>query len=118
MKVISPALAVTVLVHIGPFVNAQGLERALPPAPQNQTPKHEDVQAMLAALPDAAAVKPRRPRRVLVLGRAAGYVHSSIPLAARTIEEMGRRTGAWSTSITYDAAEINATNLARYDALF
>jgi type 1 glutamine amidotransferase len=90
----------------------------LPRLPQNQTPKPEDVQAMLAALPDQAPAKPRRPRRVLVLGTAMGYVHSSIPLAARTIEEMGRKTGAWSTTVTYDAADINGKNLARYDALF
>jgi hypothetical protein len=31
-------------------------------------------------------------------------MHSSIPLAARTIEEMGRKTGAWSTDVTYDPA--------------
>ena len=53
---------------------------------------------MVAALPEKAPAKPRQPRRVLVLGRAAGFVHSSIPLAARTIEEMGRKTGAWSTT--------------------
>ncbi len=94
------------------------LERALPRLPQNQTPKPADVQAMVAALPDKAPAKPRKPRRVLVLGRAAGYVHSSIPLAARTIEEMGRKTGAWSTTITYDAADINEKNLVQYDALF
>jgi len=96
----------------------EGIARALPRLPQNQTPKPEDVQAMLAALPDKAAVKPRRPRRVLVLGKAAGYVHSSIPLAARTIEEMGRKTGAWSTTVTYNAADVNEKNLAQYDALF
>jgi type 1 glutamine amidotransferase len=97
---------------------AEGLERALPRLPQNQTPKPADVEAMQAALPDKAPVKPRQPRRVLVLGRATGYVHSSIPLAARTIEEMGRKSGAWSTTITYDAADINEKNLAQYDALF
>jgi type 1 glutamine amidotransferase len=96
----------------------EALEDALPRLPQNQTPKPEDVQAMLAALPDKAPAKPLKPRRVLVLGRAAGYVHSSIPLAARTIEEMGKKTGAWSTTITYDAADINEKNLAQYDALF
>ena len=96
----------------------EALERALPRLPQNQTPKPADVQAMVAALPDTAPAKPRRPRRVLVLARAAGYVHSSIPLAARTIEEMGRKTGAWSTTITYDAADVNEKNLAQYDALF
>lgn len=96
----------------------EGLDRALPRVPQNQTPKPEDVLAMTAALPDKAAVAPKKPRRVLVLGRAAGFVHSSIPLAARTIEEMGKKTGAWTTTITYDAADVNAQNLAGYDAIF
>jgi len=96
----------------------EAVESALPRLPQNQTPKPEDVAAMVAALPDKAPAKPRAPRRVLVLGRAAGYVHSSIPLAARTIEEMGKKTGAWSTTITYDAADINEKNLAQYDAIF
>ena len=94
------------------------LTGALPLLPQNQTPKPADVQAMLAALPGKAPVEPRRPRRVLVLGKALGYVHASIPLAARTIEEMGRKTGAWSTTVTYDPADINEKNLAQYDALF
>ena len=85
---------------------------------QNQTPNPSDVQAMMAALPGTAPVKPKQPRKVLVLGRAAGFVHSSIPLAARTIEEMGKKTGAWSTTITYDAADINEQNLKQYDAIF
>jgi type 1 glutamine amidotransferase len=96
----------------------EGLDRALPRPPQNQVPKPEDVAAMMAALPDKAPATPKKPRRVLVLGRAAGFVHSSIPLAARTIEEMGRKTGAWTTTITYDAADINQKNLAGYDAVF
>ncbi len=96
----------------------EGLERALPLLPQNQTPKPADVRAMVAALPDKAPVNPRRPRRVLVLGKALGYVHASIPLAARTIEEMGLKTGAWSTTVTYDPADVNEKNLAQYDALF
>src|SRR5687768_14596817 len=87
-----------------------GMNAAFPPATpgtgpapaQNQTPRAEDVAAMMAALPAAAPVKPKQPRRVLVLGKAAGFVHSSIPLAARTIEEIGKKTGAWSTAITYD----------------
>jgi type 1 glutamine amidotransferase len=95
-----------------------GLEDALPRLPQNTTPKPEHVQAMLAALPAKAPAAPRRPRRVLVLGKAAGFVHSSIPLAARTIEEMGKKTGAWSATITYDPADVNEKNLAQYDAIF
>jgi type 1 glutamine amidotransferase len=87
-------------------------------APQNQTPEPAHVQATLAALPDKAPVRPKQPRKVLVLGKAAGFVHSSIPIAGRTIEEMGKKTGAWSTTITYDPADINEANLKQYDAIF
>ncbi len=79
--------------------------------------KEADVQAMMAALPAAPAVKPQRPRKVLVLGRAAGWVHSTIGLAAKTVEAMGKKTGAWSTVITYDPADINAQNLKQFDAI-
>ncbi len=73
---------------------------------------------MLAALPETAPARPTRPRKVLVLARAAGYVHSSIPLAVRTVEELGLRTGAWATTATYDAADVTTENLKQYDAIF
>jgi type 1 glutamine amidotransferase len=73
---------------------------------------------MLAALPATAPAKPAKARKILVLGNPRGYVHSSIPLAARTIEELGKKTGAWTTTITYDPADINAQNLEQYDGLF
>ena len=102
---------------------------AAPPAPGacggrgnlptvGQTPCPADVEKMMAALPTAAPAKPARARKVLVLGNARGYVHSSIPMAAKTIEELGRKTGAWTTTISYDPADINAKNLEQYDALF
>ena len=103
------------------FVAAGGVFPAYAPGdalPQNQTPHPEDVAAMQAALPATAPARPARPRKVLVLGRASGFVHSSIPIAARTIEEIGKKTGAWSTTITYDAADISDGNLKQYDAVF
>ena len=51
-------------------------------------------QAMMAALPATAPAKPQQPRKILVLGAAPGFVHSSIPLAAKTIEAMGKKTKA------------------------
>jgi type 1 glutamine amidotransferase len=86
--------------------------------PQNQTPNPADVQAMMAALPDKAPAKPKHPRKVLVLAKASGFVHSSIPLAAATVEALGTKTGAWSTTVSYDAAVITADNLKQYDLLF
>ena len=88
------------------------------PGPQNQTPKPEDVQRMEAALPSTSPAKPAHPRKVLVLSKAAGYVHSCIPLAARTVQDLGDKTGAWSTTVTYDSAAITADNLKQYDLLF
>jgi len=99
-----------------------GLSQALPDtgpqcggrSPNPRTACPNDV----TALPVSAPAKPARPRKVLVLARAAGFVHSSIPLAARTVEEMGRKSGAWTTTISWDAADITAKNLAQYDAIF
>jgi type 1 glutamine amidotransferase len=85
---------------------------------QPQTPEPNTEQAMMAALPASAPAKAAHPRRVLVLGRAAGFVHSSIPLAAKTIDALGTKTGAWTTTISFDAADINADNLKQYDAIF
>ncbi len=86
--------------------------------PQPTTPNPKDVEAMSAVLPAKAAVKPRQARRVLVLGKCAGYVTSSIPLAARMVEMFGQKTGAWSTDIAYDSNVINADNLKKYDVVF
>ena len=99
-----------------PVAPAGGGGRAA--APQNQTPKPADVENMMAAMPDKAPAKPKQPRKVLVLCKANGYVHSAIPLAAKMVEAMGVKTGAWSTTVTYDPAAITAQNLKQYDLVF
>ena len=99
--------------HRGPACGGRG---NLPTVGQTACP--DDVTKMMAALPATAPAKPAKPRKVLVLGNARGYVHGSIPLAGKTIEELGKKTGAWTTTITYDPADINTKNLEQYDALF
>jgi type 1 glutamine amidotransferase len=86
--------------------------------PQKKVANPSDISAMMAALPDKPFVQPQSPRHVLVLCRAVGWVHTSIPLASKMVEYLGDKTGAWSTTITYDAADINAQNLKKYDAIF
>jgi type 1 glutamine amidotransferase len=100
----------------GAVPGAQGGGRG--PAPQPQVARVTDLMQMMSALPESAPAVPKQPRTVLVLARAAGFVHSSIPLAARTIEALGQKTGAWTTVITYNAGDINEQNLQRYDAIF
>jgi uncharacterized protein len=82
-----------------------------------------DVTRMIATLgllPDKPPAAPQKPRKVLIWSRipSAGFQHSSIPLAARTIEEMGKKTGAWTSTTSWDVNDINAENLKQYDAIF
>jgi hypothetical protein len=100
------------------------IDAALPPeAPcggrsaMPRVPCPKDVDAMMAALPNSAPAKPKKPRRLLILAATRGFVHSSIPLAALTIEEMGKKTGAWTATTTYDAGAIDSKALASYDAI-
>src|SRR5690349_8525631 len=97
----------------GPQQDACGGRSANP-----QVACQSDVDKMMAALPDKAIAKPAKPRKILVLGHASGFVHSSIPLAAKMMEEMGKKTGAWTATTTYNSADINTENLKQYDAVF
>jgi type 1 glutamine amidotransferase len=89
----------------------------------NSTPiavPQADVDAMMAALPTTPGVKPMHPRRLLVMAHtgAGGFVHASIPLAAKAVEALGNQGGLWTTTVSYDAADINTDNLKQYDAIF
>jgi type 1 glutamine amidotransferase len=79
-----------------------------------------DVQQMLAALPASAPAKPLKPRKVLLFSRipSAGFQHSSIPLAMKTVEELGKKTGAWTSDWAWDPAVFTKDNLQKYDAIF
>jgi type 1 glutamine amidotransferase len=78
------------------------------------------VDAMMAALPTTPGRKPMHERRLLVLAHtgAGGFVHASIPLAAKAVEALGNQGGLWTTTVSYDAADINTNNLKKYDAIF
>ena len=62
--------------------------------PQKQFANPADISAMMAALPDKPYATPQSLRHVLVLGRAVGWVHTSIPLSAKMVEYLGDKTGA------------------------
>ncbi len=87
---------------------------------QPMVAKQADIDAMMAALPSTPGVKPQRPRKVLVFAHtgAGGFVHASIPLAAKTVEALGNQGQLWSTTVSYDPADINTANLKQYDAIF
>lgn len=79
-----------------------------------------EVDAMLAALPTTPGAKPAHPRKVLVFAHtgAGGFVHGSIPLAAKTVEALGNKGNLWTTTVSYNPADINTANLRQYDLIF
>jgi len=85
--------------------------------PQRTTPQPADVTKVEAALPDSAPAKPQKPRKVLAFGHASGFVHSSIPLGCKTVELLGKKTGAYDTVISFDPAIFEPAKLAEFDAI-
>jgi type 1 glutamine amidotransferase len=87
---------------------------------QPTEPCPSDVEQMMVALPSTAPAKPAQPRKVLIFSRipSAGYQHGSIPLAAKAVEELGKKTGAWTSDTSWDPAVFTADNLKQYDAIF
>jgi type 1 glutamine amidotransferase len=105
----------------GPTATTPGLNDACGGRSQQPTvPCVSDVEQMMAVLPATAPAKPLKARKVLIWSRipSAGFQHSSIPLAARTVEELGKKTGAWTSDTAWDPAVFTTENLKQYDAIF
>ncbi len=60
---------------------------------------------------------PKQPRKLLVYTKATGFVHSSIPVGAKTFELMGQKTGAFTTVISDDPESFDPENLKQFDAI-
>jgi len=75
-------------------------------------------EKVTAAAPEKATARPAKPRKVLVFTQALGFYHGSIPLAARTVEIMGKKTGAYEATVTDDPSAFDPANLRQYDAVF
>src|SRR5438034_7424202 len=105
-----PIFLVAALI-ISPLARSQEQK----PKPQRPTP--QDIEKITAALPDTAPAKPKQPRKVLIYTKATGFVHSSIPVGAKTFELMGQKTGAFSTVVSDDPESFDAANLKQFDAI-
>jgi type 1 glutamine amidotransferase len=63
--------------------------------------------------PSTAQARPK----VLYLTQSAGFKHAVLPLSEQILTEIGRASGAFDATVTQDSAQINAANLATYDAV-
>ena len=84
---------------------------------EEKMPKAEEIKKIEQALPKKATAVPKKPRKLLVFNRTVGYRHSSIPYAARALEIMGRRTGAFEVVQSEDMSVFLPENISQFDAV-
>jgi type 1 glutamine amidotransferase len=77
----------------------------------------EIVKEIEKALPETAPAKPAKARKVLAFTLASGYVHESIPYAAKAFDMMGKKTGAYETVISSDPSMFEEDKLKDFDAV-
>ncbi|HWB32114.1 MAG TPA: ThuA domain-containing protein [Acidobacteriaceae bacterium] len=71
-----------------------------------------------AALPDTAPAKPRKPRKLLVMDLNVAYGgHRSIPAENYAIEQMGKRTGAYTVVFDDNLDNLKYPKIKQYDAI-
>lgn len=86
-----------------------GLVKAGPPKPA-------DVAKIEAALPNAP-VKAKKPRKVLLFSKTAGFRHGSIETGVVCLTKLGEKTGAFSADHTEDDSFFEKDKLSQYDAV-
>lgn len=84
-------------------------------AAQAQSP--EDVARVEGAVPAEAPATPGAPRKLLVFTLCKGFVHSSIPLGAKSLEIMGQKTGAYTAVVSDDPHIFAPERLSEFDAV-
>ncbi len=96
-----------------------GLIGAAPARADSFVTSPEDRARIEQALPASAPARPAKPRRLLIFTLNVGYGgHPSAAHASEAFTLMGRKTGAFETTVTADPQVFEPASLARYDAVF
>jgi type 1 glutamine amidotransferase len=78
----------------------------------------EERQKIEAALPKQASVKPKKPRKLLVMDLNVAYPgHRSIPHENFAIETMGKTTGAYEVVFNNDLDNLKYDKIRQFDAV-
>lgn len=75
------------------------------------------LEKITSALPSAAFAKPAKERKILVFSKTNGFRHASIPTGKIALEEMGKKTGAFSVVISDDLKNFEIETLKTFDAV-
>jgi type 1 glutamine amidotransferase len=79
----------------------------------------EEIAQMEKAMPAKATAAPKKPHKMLVfsLCYGKGFKHSCIPYWEKSLEIMGKKTGAFTIDVSVDMNVFTAENLKKYDAI-
>jgi type 1 glutamine amidotransferase len=101
----------TVLLAGGIFLLAASALRAA----EVRMPTEDELKKVEQAAPAEPAAKPAAPRKVLVWGRLAA--HDPNPIAAKTMEILGKKSGAFQAVVSQEPAALLAESLKGFDAI-
>ncbi|WDE98616.1 ThuA domain-containing protein [Lentisphaera profundi] len=76
--------------------------------------KEAELNKMFSAFD---VVKSKSPRKVLIYSRTTGFRHGSIEMGAVLLQQLGDKTGAYTSVHTEDEAMFNDAELAKYDVI-
>ena len=76
-----------------------------------------DKAKIRKALPATAPAKVKAPRKLLVCTLTKGFRHKSIATGVYALDELGKKTGAFTITHTENPADFAADNLAKYDGV-
>ena len=75
------------------------------------------VDRVRAAAPAKATATAKSPRKMLVFTLCKGFPHSSIAIAAKAMELLGEKTGAYTTVVSNDPQVFKPESLNQFDAV-
>ena len=101
--------AVSILIGAVAFFSIAAADDAQVPA--------GDLARIRAACPAAPAVKPERPRRVLIYSKWRAFRHDSIPWGAAAMRILGEKTEAFEPVLSADSAVFEPETLAKFDVV-
>ncbi len=78
----------------------------------------EARQRIDAAIPNKPYATPKKTRKLLVIESLEGMSHNTIPHTNVMIQQMGEKTGAWTTVFSNDLTNLRYPRVKEYDAIF
>lgn len=76
-----------------------------------------DRAKIAAAIPEKAFAAPKQDRKILVFSVTRGFRHQSIPWGIAALEEMGKKTGAFTAVVSDDLANFEKERLVTFDVV-